>query len=145
MLQDGRLLYLMGNKKKGSSSKQVVGRDEEMEFAKALEVDGWSEGEEFFFVIIPNKFVEFNSFLGLSMVGFEKEISTLLKKMESRKGCGVKASRGSRKSSSSCLEREIRKLDCSMNYNGIPLAIRGKKGSNKGFVLLLQFIKSVGM
>ena len=138
MLQDGRLLYLMGNEKKGSSSKQVVGRDEEIEFAKALEVDGWSEGEEFCFAIIPNKFVEFNSFLGLAMVGFEKEISTLLKKMESRKGCGDKASRGSRKSSSSCLEREIRKLDCSMNYNGVPLAVRGKRGSNKGFVFFLR-------
>ena len=30
-----------------------------------------------------------------------------LKRMESRKGRGVKVSRGSRKSSSSCLEREI--------------------------------------
>ena len=35
MLQDGRLLDLMGNEVKGSSGKQVVGREEEMEVEKA--------------------------------------------------------------------------------------------------------------
>ena len=71
------------------------------------------------------------------MVGFEKEITALLKKMESRKGRGVKVSRGSRKSSSSCLEREIRKLECSVNYNDTPLAVKGKEGSSGGSVFSL--------
>ena len=59
------------------------------------------EGEEVCSALIPSKFAELSSFLGLPVVGFEKEITVLLKKMESRKGCEVKDPRGSRKSSSS--------------------------------------------
>lgn len=58
-------------------------------------------------MIIPSKFAEFSSFLGLPMLGFEKKITTLFKKMKARKGRGVKVSRGGSTSLSSHLEREI--------------------------------------
>ncbi|KAL6336059.1 hypothetical protein AAG906_003686 [Vitis piasezkii] len=48
----------------------LVGRDEDLEVNKALEACWLSQG----------------GFLGLRMVGFEKEINSLLRKMESRKG-----------------------------------------------------------
>ncbi|RVW57201.1 CMP-sialic acid transporter 2 [Vitis vinifera] len=53
--------------------------------------------------------------------------------MESRKGNGIKVSRGSRKSSSSRLEREIQKLECPVNYNCSLLSVREKGESNGGF------------
>lgn len=62
--------------------------------------------------IILGKFADFTSFSGLPAV-FEKEIIAFLRKMELRKGCGVKVSRWSRKSSSSHLESEIWKVECS--------------------------------
>ena len=37
---------------------------------------------------LPTNFVNFNNFLRLPVEGFEKEISSLLKKLKSRKGCG---------------------------------------------------------
>ena len=64
------------------------------------------------------------------MVGFGKEINSLLKKMKSRKGCGVEVSRGNWKFSSTRLERKIQKLECSMNYNCSLLSVRDKGGSN---------------
>ena len=130
MVQDGRLLDFRGNEEKGSLGKQVMGRAEEMEVKKALEEDGWSEGEEFRFVIIPNKFAEFSSFLGCEWWVLKTEIIALLKKMESRKGHGVKVLRGSRKSLSSRLEREIRKLECLVHYNSTHLAVKGKGESS---------------
>ncbi|RVW40643.1 hypothetical protein CK203_079211 [Vitis vinifera] len=44
------------------------------------------------FVCLPNGFVEFSNCLGMLVLGFEKEISSLLRKLESKKGCGVKCS-----------------------------------------------------
>ena len=35
----------------------------------------------------PSKFANFNSFVGMPIAGFEKESSSLLRKMEARKGC----------------------------------------------------------
>ena len=87
------------------------------------------KGEEFCSTMIPSKFAKFGGFLGLPMVGFEKEIIALLKKMELIKGHGVKVLRGSRKSLFSRLEREIQKLECSVNYNGTLLAIRWRRGA----------------
>ncbi|RVW50524.1 hypothetical protein CK203_074547 [Vitis vinifera] len=43
---------------------------------------------------LPDKFVAFSSFLGLPVTGFEKESNSLLWKLESRKGRGVKITRG---------------------------------------------------
>ena len=84
-----------------------MGRDEDLEVNKALEACWLSQGEELSFASLPSKFAKFSSFLGLRMVGFEKEINSLLRKMESRKGHEVKVSMGSRKFLSTCLEREI--------------------------------------
>ena len=64
----------------------MVGKDEEMQVEKALEVEGWSKGEEFCSVIIPSKFAEFSGFLGLPMVGFEKEINAFFEENGVKKG-----------------------------------------------------------
>ena len=74
---------------------------------------------------LPDKFVAFSSFLGLPVTGFEKESNSLLWKLESRKGLGVKITRGKKKSPlATRLEREIRKLECSVNYDCSPLSAR---------------------
>ena len=41
---------------------------------------------------LPNSFVKFSNCLGLPVLGFEKEISFLLRKLEAKKGHGVKVS-----------------------------------------------------
>ncbi|RVW95945.1 Pseudouridylate synthase 7-like [Vitis vinifera] len=57
----------------------------------------------------------------------EKEINSLLRKLEVKKGCGVKVFGGRRKSLSSLqLEKEIRRLKCSVNYNSVPFTLKGK-------------------
>ena len=74
---------------------------------------------------LPDKFVAFSSFLGLPVTGFEKESNSLLWKLESRKGRGVKITRLKKKSPlASRMEREIRKLECSVNYDCSPLSAR---------------------
>ncbi|RVW67644.1 hypothetical protein CK203_063068 [Vitis vinifera] len=63
-------------------------------------------------------------------MGFEKEINSLLKKLELRKGRGVKIARGKKKSPlATRLEREIRKLECSVNYDCAPLSVREGGGA----------------
>ena len=58
--------------------------------------------------------IKFSDFLGIPMVGFEKEILELMRKMVSqqpkdkRKGNPIE----------SRSERELRKLECTINYNG---------------------------
>ncbi|RVX05681.1 hypothetical protein CK203_027235 [Vitis vinifera] len=61
-------------------------QDEDLEVNKALEACCLSQGEELSSASLPSKFAKFSSFLGLQVVGFEKEINSLLRKMESRKG-----------------------------------------------------------
>ena len=87
-----------------SSGKVLVGRDEGLDVNKALEACCLLKREDLSF---SGKFVEVSSFLGLLVVGFEKEINSLLRKMESRKGHGVEVSKGSRKFSLTRLVREI--------------------------------------
>ena len=56
-----------------------------------------------------------------------KEINSLLRKLEVKKGCGVKVFGGRRKSlSSSQLEKEIQRLKCSVNYNSVLFTLKGK-------------------
>ena len=96
------------------------------------------EGEELSSTSLPSKYAGFCNFLGFSVVGFEKEITSLLRKMEAR--TGVKFSKGSGKFSSTCLEKEIQKLECLVNYNCSPLSIKGKGGSNVVLVLYRQVV-----
>ena len=63
-------------------------------------------------------------------MGFEKEICTVFRKMESRKGWGMRMS-GGKKRSSSRFEREIQKLECLVNNNSSLFTARGK-GSSVG-------------
>lgn len=63
----------------------------------------------------------------MPVVGFEKEIRSLLKKLEARKGRGVKVSGGKRSLRlASHFERELRNLESSVNYNSAPCTMRGK-------------------
>lgn len=83
-------------------------------------------------VSLPSSFVKFSSGLRMLIVSFEKEISSLLKKLETRKRRGVKRL-GEKKIflSSSRFDREIRKLECSVNYNSSPSTIK-QKGKGVG-------------
>lgn len=103
---------------RGPLGKELVVKAEAMEASKAMEACCISVGKELSFVSLPNKFANLNRFLELPVASFEKEISTLLRKMESRKDCRVKVTGGKRKIfSSTHLDCEIRKLECSVNYN----------------------------
>ena len=61
------------------------------------------------------KFLIFSKFLGLPMDGNEKEIASLLRKMENRKGRRVSVVKR-RPSSTPHFVRELRNLECSVNY-----------------------------
>ena len=70
------------------------------------------------FVDSYKNFVSFSEYLGLPMEGFDKEVDSLLRKLEARKGQRVVGLTGKRRPShASWFERELRKLDCSVNYN----------------------------
>ena len=75
------------------------------------------ESEENFLDSYKN-FVSFSEYLGLPLEGFEKEVDSLLRKLEAWKGRRVVGSRGKRRSSpASQFERELQRLDCFVNYN----------------------------
>ena len=61
-----------------------------------------AEGEEV--VSLPSSFVKFSNSLGMLVAGLEKETNLLLKKLDSRKGKGVK---GKKSLPSFRFEREI--------------------------------------
>ena len=84
LFQNDNLLEFLGNVEKDPSAKEVVALAEEVEPPKALELTYVPEGEVL--DSLPSNFVNFNSFLGLPVKGFEKEINSLLKKLELRKG-----------------------------------------------------------
>ena len=73
--------------------------------------------------------IKFSEFLGVKTVGFEVEILELLRKMDFRQH-GIERKGGP--AVSRC-ERELRKLECTLNYNGKGL-IRG--GRDRGDLLL---------
>ena len=86
-------------------------RIEEVDSLRDLDLGGIVEREEV--VSFPSGFVKFSNYLGMPVVGFKKEINSLLRKLELRKGRGVKVSGGKRKPlASSGFEREIQKLEC---------------------------------
>lgn len=79
---------------------------------------------------LPNKFVNFSSYLRKPVLGFKKEIGSLLKKLETRKEHGVKSLDSKRSHRLiSHFERELRKLESSINYNSSSRDIR-RKGRN---------------
>ena len=86
-----------------------------MEPSKAIESSCYSVRKGLSSDSLFSKLTNFSSFMGMLITGFEKEISSFLRKMKARKGHGVKASRAKKKPfSSSHFEREIHKLDCSV-------------------------------
>ena len=107
--QDGCLLEATGTDPKNSSGKELTIRAEELGSSKALEHVGNLEGEDP--IRLPNKFIQFSNFVGMLVAGFEKEISSFMKNLEERKGCGVKIS-SRKRISASRLKRELRNLEC---------------------------------
>ena len=69
-----------------SSGKDLDFRVEELEAVNALEWCNTSNEENPDSFSLLEKFVMFGNFLGLPVEGFEKEISSLMRKLESRKG-----------------------------------------------------------
>ena len=73
----------------------------------------------------------------MSIERYEKEIFSLLRKIETRKGCGVCVLGKKKKlNSTSRFEREIQKLECSVNYKNSPLLVKGKGGEARSQTLL---------
>ena len=86
-----------------------------------------SEEKNLSFGSLSDKFVAFNCFLGLHVMSFKKEINSLLKILESRRGCGVKIVGEKKKSPlATQSEREIIKLERSVNYGCSQLSARGR-------------------
>ena len=116
---------------KDSLDKDLEVMVEKMEASKALETCKVLEGGKLGSVSLLEKFVTLNNFLGLLMVWFEKEINSLLRKIESREVCEVEVVGGKKKLlSATHLEREIQKLKCLVNYNCFPLSARGRERGN---------------
>ena len=65
-----------------------------------------------------NGLVAFNKFLGMATKGFEEEILTLLNKIRTRKGQEGQAFSKRSKSAFSHFERELKKLECLVKYEG---------------------------
>ena len=102
-VQDGSLEH-SGKMVKGISVSEA--RTEVVDPPRVAGLGGVAKGEEF--ASLPKGFVKFSNCLGLPILGFEKEISSLLRKLEAKKGRGVKVLGGGRKSMSSLrLEKEI--------------------------------------
>ena len=99
-------MEISGSDLKDPLRKELVIRAGELEITKALELACVLEGENL--VNLPSKLVNFSNYVGMLVVEFEKEINCLMKKLEARKGCGVKVSSGRRKHlSASCFEGEL--------------------------------------
>ena len=90
LLQDGRLVDLTASTATDSSGKDLDFRVEEVEAVNALEWCNTSNVENPDSFSLLENFVTFGNFLGLPVEGFEKEISSLMRKLESRKGCEKK-------------------------------------------------------
>ena len=83
-------MEISGSDLKDPLRKELVIRAGELEITKALELACVLEGEDL--VNFPSKLVNFSNYVGMPVVEFEKEINCLMKKLEARKGCGVKVS-----------------------------------------------------
>lgn len=84
------------------------------------------------------KLSRFSSFLETPVVGFENEIISLLRKTDARRGNeGMALGRKMNPKASSRFDREIQKLECSINYNKSPLVARGR-GRSIGDQALFQ-------
>ena len=64
-------------------------RDEESGPSKALEHAYILEGEDP--ISLPNKFVHFSNFVGMLVMGFKKEISSLKRIWSQEKGMGLRS------------------------------------------------------
>ena len=98
-------IEVLGKCSKESFCKELVVRDKEMVLPCDLVFESAAKGEEV--VSLPSNFVKFSSSLGMPITGLEKEIS-LLMKLDSRKGKGVKGS--GRKKNSFPFSRSEREL-----------------------------------
>ena len=91
---------------------KVLGKDLAVESKKkaSLEVKSfnWPLGKEVPSNCLFSKLASFNSLVGMSIEGFEREMFSLVRKMETRKGHGIYVLRGKGKLIlNSRLEREI--------------------------------------
>ncbi|RVW16306.1 hypothetical protein CK203_067714 [Vitis vinifera] len=127
MLLDRRMVDLTDSVEKAPLGNEMVAMAEGLEASNALGNCRVADKENLGFGSLLGKFVAFSSFLGLPMMEFEKEINPVLKKLETRRGLGVKIVGGKKKSPLDIrLERKIRKLECLVNYNCSPLLSKGK-------------------
>ncbi|RVW34265.1 hypothetical protein CK203_093009 [Vitis vinifera] len=94
---NGRLLDISGVAEKGLSGRDLVVRDDKVEDFRAMKAGGDSMGELVVSKSLPYEFTKLSNFLGMPMAGYEREITSLLRKLEARKGRGLKISMGKKK------------------------------------------------
>ena len=101
---------------------QMVGFDQEEEVT-LLAMEGYERWED-------SMLVKFNEFLGISTVVYEPQIIDPMRKLLANQNKGLKVEQ----TSVSRCERELKKLECTINYNGQ----RSARGANrdKGNLLL---------
>lgn len=89
MLLHDNLLEISTSAKKDHSGKEVVAMTEELEPLKTLELACIPKKEVL--DSLPSKFINFNSFVGMLVEKFEKEINSMLKKLELKKCVGLRS------------------------------------------------------
>lgn len=125
--------------RKDPSNKDWVVRTEQLEASHTMELACIFEGADL--DSLPNKLVNFSNHVGMLVTGFEKEINSFLKILKLRKGRKERGAKVSSEKSNfplaSHFEREIHKLECSVNYNSSPHPIRGRERSTGDSMLVL--------
>lgn len=141
MLLDRRMVDLTDSVEKAPLGNEMVAMAEGLEASNALGNCRVADKENLGFGSLLGKFVAFSSFLGLPMMEFEKEINPVLKKLETRRGLGVKIVGGKKKSPlATQSEREIIKLERSVNYGCSQLSARGGGGAAESMLPLFEVV-----
>ena len=105
------LEIVAANEMKGGSSQEGMmveyGQEEGVVEATHLAVEGYEKWED-------SMLVKFSEFLGFATEGFETQIIELMRQMVKTQNKGPKSGQ----TSVSRCERELKKLECTINYGG---------------------------
>ena len=109
MLRDGSTVVLI--EAPSPHQEKDVAKQRDLSFVPLCE-EGWSEEE-------LSKLFHFSKVLGMPVEGHEVEILALLKKLKLRIGSSTLCKRQKKKKScTTCFERELKRLECSVSYGG---------------------------
>ena len=109
MFRDGSTVVL--TEAPSPHQEKDVAKQRDLSFVPLCE-EGWSEEE-------LSKLFHFSKVLGMPVEGHEVEILALLKKLKLRIGSSTLCKRQKKKKScTTCFERELKRLECSVSYGG---------------------------